>query len=96
MTAKIPSLRTKTKRGNLLRPLYVLALRMTSGLTQAEAGKVVHVNERTWRKWEGEEKSQNHRYPGEAYVELFCRKQGLTYPPKFNREADEKSEEEAA
>jgi hypothetical protein len=53
------------------------------------------VNERTWRKWEGEEDSKNHRYPGEAYIELFCRKQGLTYPPQFNQKEEEDGQEAA-
>ena len=96
MTQKIPSLRTKTKRGKLLRPLYVLALRMTAGLTQTDAANVVHVNERTWRKWEAEEGGKNHRYPGEAYIELFCRKLGLTYPPQFNQQEEEKGAKAAA
>ena len=85
-TEKVPSLWAKKKKGEdrKLRPLYVLAMRLTAEMTQEEASKVVYVSVRTWRKWEGEEGTQNHRYPREAFVELFCRKRGLVFPPKFN------------
>lgn len=90
MSVKTPPLRAKNKK---LRPIYVLALRLTAGLTQKAAAVVVHVSERTWRKWEGREGSSNHRYPPEACIELFCKKRGLVYPLKFN-EVEEPEEPE--
>lgn len=85
---KLPAMRAKKKKGQKigsLRPLYVLILRVTAGMSQAEAADVVWVSERTWRKWEGEEGSKNnHRYPQEAFIELFCKKRALTYPPKVD------------
>ena len=98
MTKTIPLTkeRAKTKRGNLLRPNYVRVLRVTRGLTQKQAGDVVWVAERTWQKWEGEEgNKEKHRYPGEAYIELFCSKQGLVYPLEFDpKPKDVEPEEE--
>lgn len=72
-----------------MKPLYVTVLRVSAGLTQAKAAELVHAHVRTWRKWEGEEGTQNHRYIPEMAIELFCLKRGLTYPPKFNLKEDE-------
>lgn len=97
IVTKKPRMRAKKKKSQKigsLRPLYVLALRLSSGLTQKEAADVVWVAERTWRKWEGEEGSKNnHRYPQEAFMELFCKKRGLVYPPKFDLIIDLESDE---
>ena len=80
--------RTKQRK---LKPLYVLHLRLSTGLTQEQAAAVVHTSRRTWRKWEGLEGTQNHRYMAEWFVELFCLKQGLAYPLKFSRAGEEEA-----
>ncbi|KVU15676.1 hypothetical protein WK62_27755 [Burkholderia ubonensis] len=47
------------------------AIRLSLSLTQPEAAKVVHVDTRTWQKWEGGERGMHP-----AYLELFLIKTG--------------------
>ena len=47
------------------------AIREALGLTQTQAGAVVHVSDRTWRKWELAEREMHP-----AFYELFLLKTG--------------------
>ncbi|OJB40380.1 hypothetical protein BGV56_00875 [Burkholderia ubonensis] len=47
------------------------AARESVSLTQAEAAKLLHVDKRTWQKWEGSERGMHP-----AFFELFLIKTG--------------------
>jgi DNA (cytosine-5)-methyltransferase 1 len=53
-------------------PAQVRAAREAAGLTQTEAGALVHVNLRSWQKWEGGERAMHL-----AFYELFLIKSGV-------------------
>src|SRR5574337_928564 len=50
-----------------IEPRVLAALRQAAGLTQAEAGLLVHASMRTWQQWEGSQR----RMP-RAATELWC------------------------
>lgn len=52
----------------------VRAMREALGLTQDQAGALVHVSGRTWRKWELAEREMHP-----AFFELFLIKTGATH-----------------
>jgi DNA-binding transcriptional regulator YiaG len=53
------------------RPDELKSLRESLGLTQKEAASLVHVDSRTWQKWEASEELKNHRKIHLAFYELF-------------------------
>lgn len=52
-------------------PAQIRAARERAGLTQTEAGQVVHANLRSWQKWEGGERGMHV-----GFWELFLIKTG--------------------
>ena len=66
-----------------LSPEQLIKLRNRAGLTQKEAAKLVHASLRTWQSWESPKDLTNSRQMPEAYLELFCLKIKIAYPPKF-------------
>ncbi len=64
-------------------PENVKKLRKRADLTQTDAGKSVHVSLRTWQNWESSKELKNHRSIPTAYVELFCIKHNIPFPPTF-------------
>ena len=64
-------------------------MREMVGLTQESASALVHVQARTWLRWEQEGDKAGKRWMPEAAVELFCLKTGLFYPPQFSVEMHE-------
>lgn len=60
----------------------VKKIRQSAKRTQTEAARDVHVSLRTWQSWEANSESEHSRRIPEAYVELFCIKNKLKYPPK--------------
>jgi len=85
---------SRDDKGNLL-PKYIRALRLTVGLTQEDCANLVHVSDRTWRKWEQDEGQPSRRRVPEMAIELFCIKCRLKYPPIFEvvQEPAEQKEE---
>ncbi|MCU7974891.1 hypothetical protein L5M43_06305 [Shewanella sp. SW36] len=65
-------------------PEQIQSLRLKAGLTQKQAAEVVHVSIRQWQKFEEAETSGTHVRIGDATLELFCLKTGLSYPPQFS------------
>lgn len=53
-------------------PEKIRAARERAGLTQTEAGALLHVNLRSWQKWEGGERAMHL-----AFWELFLLKTGV-------------------
>jgi DNA-binding transcriptional regulator YiaG len=64
-----------------LSPEQVKKIRKRAGLTQSEAARLVHVALRTWQTWETSHDLPNGRPIPEGYLELFCIKVGIGYPP---------------
>jgi len=62
-------------------PEQVRKLRTRTGLNQTEAAKCLHVTMRSWQNWETTKDRVNHRQMPEGYVELFCLKNNISYPP---------------
>lgn len=52
-------------------PREIRAARDRAGLTQTEAGALVHTTCRTWQQWEAEPGTKNHRAMHPAFWELF-------------------------
>lgn len=52
-------------------PDHVRAARIDVGLTQKQAGRIVHATESTWRSWETHESSDSYRQISGAAWELF-------------------------
>lgn len=52
-------------------PAEIRAARESAGLTQTEAGRLVHTTCRTWQQWEAEEGADGHRRMHPAFWELF-------------------------
>jgi transcriptional regulator with XRE-family HTH domain len=65
-------------------PEQVKSLRQKTGLTQKQAAETVHVSARQWQKFEEIETSGTYVRIGDATLELFCIKSGLSFPPQFN------------
>lgn len=65
-------------------PEQIQSLRLKAGLTQKQAAEFVHVSIRQWQKFEEAETSGTHVRIGDATLELFCLKTGLSYPPQFS------------
>lgn len=61
-------------------PAQVRAARERVGLTQLEAGALVHVTYETWRSWEAEEGTARHRKMPLGLWELFQRKAPRSRP----------------
>ncbi|MBB2915869.1 helix-turn-helix domain-containing protein [Cupriavidus alkaliphilus] len=53
-------------------PEKIRAARERAGLTQTQAGALLHVNLRSWQKWEGGERAMHL-----AFWELFLLKTGV-------------------
>jgi len=66
-----------------LKPEQIKKLRSRADLTQTEAANSVHVALRTWQSWESSKDASHSRQMPDAYVELFCLKNNIPYPPKF-------------
>ncbi|PLY14898.1 MAG: transcriptional regulator [Sedimenticola sp.] len=66
-----------------LTPAQIKRLRKRAGLTQREAAVLVHVGLRGWQAWESPSELSTSRQMPEAYVELFCIKTKIPYPPKI-------------
>lgn len=56
------------------KPIELKALRKSLNLTQDEAASIVHVDIRTWQKWESNDWNKNHRKMHPAFYELFLLK----------------------
>lgn len=69
-----------------LRPPYIKVLREMTGLKQSEAAALVHVQQRTWTRWEQPADRAGKRWMPEMAIELFCIKAGIFYPPQFDVE----------
>jgi DNA-binding XRE family transcriptional regulator len=54
-----------------MKPETIKQARTEAGLTQQQAGQLVHVDGRTWRKWEAGDRQMHP-----AFWDLFCRKIG--------------------
>lgn len=52
-------------------PREVRAARELAGLTQTQAGALVHTSCRTWQQWEAEQGTKDHRAMHPAFWELF-------------------------
>lgn len=52
-------------------PEEIRARREACGLTQTEAGRLLHTTCRTWQQWEAPVDSQTHRRMHPAFWELF-------------------------
>jgi len=52
-------------------PAEIKAARHAAGLTQTQAGALVHVPCRTWQKWEADAGTADHRKMHPAFWELF-------------------------
>lgn len=60
-------------------PREVRAARELAGLTQTQAGALVHTTCRTWQQWEAEQGTKDHRAMHPAFWDLFQSKiAGLT------------------
>jgi DNA-binding transcriptional regulator YiaG len=59
------------------KPAEIRALRESAGLSQAEAGAMVHTTGEVWKGWETEDGSVKHRRMHPAFWELFRRKLGV-------------------
>lgn len=55
-------------------PRQVRAARELAGLTQTQAGALVHTTCRAWQQWEAEPGTRNHRAMHPAFWELFQNK----------------------
>ena len=61
-------------------PQQVRAARDRAGLTQTQAGALVHTTCRTWQQWEAEPGSKFHRSMHSAFWELFQNKLASALP----------------
>jgi DNA-binding XRE family transcriptional regulator len=61
-------------------PREVREVRELAGLTQTQAGALVHTTCRTWQQWEAEQGTKYHRAMHPAFWELFCRKIAVATP----------------
>lgn len=68
--------RRKAGPGTNPSPAEVRALRESAGLTQAQAGAMVHTTGEVWKGWESDPGSVKHRRMHPAFWELFRIKLG--------------------
>lgn len=61
-------------------PSEVRAARERAGLTQTQAGALVHTTCRTWQQWEAEPGTKDHRAMHPAFWELFQNKVANALP----------------
>ena len=61
-------------------PSEVRAVRELAGLTQTQAGALVHPTCRTWQHWEAEQGTKDHRAMHPAFWELFTSKVASALP----------------
>lgn len=57
-------------------PEEVLLARENAGLTQEQAGKLIHKDKSTWRRYEADKTKSSARAMEPAYFELFLLKTG--------------------
>lgn len=62
--------------GRTPRPHEIIALRHALGLTQTQAGKVIHASLKAWQQWEA---GDRRMHP--AFWELFRKKTRASLPP---------------
>ena len=63
-------------------PADVKAVREALGLTQTEAGEILHASWRTWQDWEAGKRKMHA-----AFWELLCLKTGWEVKPKRSKKA---------
>lgn len=73
MASKVSPLRNPSSR-------EVRAARERAGLTQTQAGALVHTTCRTWQQWEAEPGTKDHRAMHPAFWELFQNKLASALP----------------
>jgi hypothetical protein len=63
------------------RSLYLARLRTTAGDTMAQAAARVHVDVRTWERWESDDNGPSKRSAPEHAIHLYALLTGQPYEP---------------
>lgn len=71
--------RSGTSRSRNPAPGDIHAARQAAGLTQSQAGALIHANLRSWQMWEAGDRAMHP-----AFWELFLIKTRRTMPPPMN------------